>query len=73
MAALIRGALPEVAGVSFSFDSRLQLHIDVRKREDVTLVELVLPGLESGRFQAVSRGRTPGHPFHHRITAFVHG
>lgn len=71
MAAVIRGALPEVAGVSFTFENRLQLHIDVRKREDVTLVELILPRLESGAFRTVSLGRTPGHPFHHRITAFV--
>lgn len=68
---MIRSALPEVAGVSFSFDGRLQVHIDVRKREDVTVVELVLPKLEPGLFESIGRGRTPGHPFHHRVTATV--
>jgi hypothetical protein len=71
IAAMVRGALPEVAGVSLSFDGRLQIHIDVRKREDVTVVELILPTLEPGLFQAISRGQTPGHPFHHRVTALV--
>jgi hypothetical protein len=68
---LIRSALPEVAGVSLSFDSKLQVHIDVRRREDVTVVELILPNLEPGLFQGIGRGRTPGHPFHHRVTAGV--
>ena len=31
---------------SFSFDGRLQAHIDVRKREHVMFVEMVLPTLE---------------------------
>lgn len=69
--ALIRNALPEVAGVSLSFDGKLQVHIDVRRREDVTVVELILPKLEPGLFQGMTRGRTPGHPFHHRVTAGV--
>lgn len=71
MTSLIRGALPEAADVSFTFDGRLQVHIDVRKREDVTLVELVLPNIEPGLFEGANRGRTPGHPFHHRVTAYV--
>jgi hypothetical protein len=68
---LIRSALPDAAGVSFSFDGRLQVHVDVRNREEVTLAELILPSLESDLLQGMSRGRTPGHPFHHRITASV--
>lgn len=68
---MIRSGLPEVTGVSFSFDGKLQVHIDVRKREEVTIVEMVLPSLEPGLLCGLSRGRTPGHPFHHRITATV--
>ncbi|MFA7601456.1 MAG: hypothetical protein WCY29_00485 [Novosphingobium sp.] len=69
--ALLRGACPAEATVSFSFDGRLQAHIDVRKREDVLFVEAVLPTLEADLFHGVSIGSTPGHPFHHRISAAV--
>ena len=68
---LLRGACPPETDVSFSFDGRLQVHIDVRKREHMMYVEMVLPTLEQGLFHGISLGGTPGHPFHHRVSALV--
>lgn len=69
---LVRGASPPDAIVTFSFDGRLQIHVDVRKREHVMLVELTLKQLEPGLFDCVSVGGTPRHPFYHRVSAMVH-
>jgi hypothetical protein len=69
--ALLRDACPPESVISFTFDGRLQAHIDVRKREHVMLVEMVLPTLEDGLFRHVSIGGTPGHPFYHRVSAQV--
>lgn len=69
--ALLRGACPPDTCISFSFDGRLQAHIDVRKREHVMYVEMILPTLEPGLFHGVSIGGTPRHPFYHRVSAFV--
>jgi hypothetical protein len=55
----------------FTFDGHLQVHIDVRKREHVLVVEMILPTLEPGLFQNISIGGTPRHPFYHRISARV--
>jgi hypothetical protein len=71
--ALLRDACPPETLVSFSFDGRLQAHIDVRKREHVMFVEMVLPTLEDGLFHNVSLGGTPRHPFYHRVSAQVRG
>jgi hypothetical protein len=68
---LLRSACPPDSVISFSFDGRLQAHIDVRKREHVMYVEMVLPTLESGLFHSVSLGGTPRHPFYHRVSALV--
>lgn len=68
---LLRDACPPESILSFSFDGRLQAHIDVRQREHVMYVEMVLPTLEPGLFHGVSIGGTPNHPFYHRISAFV--
>jgi hypothetical protein len=69
--ALLRDACPPEALISFSFDGRLQAHIDVRKREQVLFVEMVLPTLESGLFDGITIGGTPRHPFYHRVSALV--
>jgi hypothetical protein len=62
---------PEGTCVSFSFDGQLSVHVDVRKREDVTVVEMLLPKIEAGLFHTITRGGTPHHPFYHRISARV--
>jgi hypothetical protein len=70
--ALLRDACPPESLISFSFDGRLQAHIDVRRREQVMFVELALPTLEPGLFDAICIGGTPRRPFYHRISATVH-
>jgi hypothetical protein len=71
----IRGILHDIcppdAQIGFTFEGRLQVHIDVRKREELYVVEAVLPTLEAGLFHSLSRGRTPHHPFFQRLSAFV--
>jgi hypothetical protein len=69
--AVLRGACPPETQISFSFDGRLQVHLDVRQREHVLFVEMMLPTLEAGRFDGITIGGKPGHPFHHRISANV--
>lgn len=69
--ALVREACPENAEVCFDFDGRLHVHIDVRKLEDVTLVQAVLPDVGMGMFSNLSLGKTPNRPFSHRISALV--
>jgi hypothetical protein len=69
--ALLQSACPPETCISFSFDGRLQVHIDVRKREHVMFVEMILPNLEAGLFQQASVGGKPGHPFYHRVSAVV--
>lgn len=68
---IVRGACPPDTAVGFSFEGRLQVHIDVRKREHVLFVQTVLPTLGAGLFSGLTAGSTPGHPFHHRISAVV--
>jgi hypothetical protein len=68
---LLRVICPQDAQISFNFEGRLQVHIDVRKREELYVVEAVLPTLEAGLFHSLSRGRTPHHPFFQRLSAVV--
>jgi hypothetical protein len=68
---LLREACPEGAVISFSFDNKLQAHIDVRKREHVLVVQTILATLKPGLFHGVSLGGTPHRPFYHRISALV--
>ena len=68
---LLRSVCPPETQISFSFEGRLQVHLDVRQREHVMFVKMVLPTLEAGRFEDITIGGKPGHPFHHRISANV--
>ena len=68
---MLREACPADAHISFDFDGRLHAHIDVRKREEVTAVETLLPMLGHGLFHDINRGGTPHHPFYHRVSFLV--
>lgn len=69
---LLKVACPEAAAIRFDFDGKLRLHIDVRSRGDVAVIEKILPALGGGGlFHDLSLGATPHHPFHHRISALV--
>ena len=69
--AILREAAPVDAIITFDFDGKLHVHIDVRKREEVTLLEAMLPNLSLGLFHSISHGEAPHHRFFHRISAIV--
>jgi len=69
--AMLQGACPEGAIISFDFDGRLHVHVEVHSFEDLLKVEGVLPILGGGMFHGLARGETPHRPFHHRLTAIV--
>lgn len=69
----LRKTIPDAAQISFDFDGTLHVHIDVRQREQVMLVQALLPALDGGRFHTINLGKTPHHPFLHRISAVVDG
>lgn len=73
MLELLRQEMPDSAKIHLEFDGKLHVHIDVRKGEDVTLVEARLPGLFGGLFSNVHHGSTPGHAFLHRVSAWADG
>lgn len=68
---LLKVACPGDAIISFDFDGRLHVHIDVHKQEDMARIEIVLPQLGPGLFFGLVRGSTPNRPFHHRLSALV--
>ena len=68
---MLKGASPESALISFDFDGRLHVHVDVRSFEDLLKVEGTLPILGGGMFHDLTRGKTPHHPFHHRLSAIL--
>lgn len=69
---LLRDAFPDVRNISFEWDGKLVVHIDLRTREQVALVEERLPYLSGGRlFSELRRGDTPKRRFDHRISATV--
>lgn len=68
---MLQERCPQEAIVSFDFDGKLHVHIDLRSREDVAVVEALLPTLGTGLFHSLSRGSTPNRPFFRRVTALV--
>jgi len=69
--AILQESCPPDAIISFHFDGKLHVHIDIRNMEYITGVEAVLPKLGAGLFHDIRRGPTPHRPFHHRISALV--
>lgn len=69
---MLSDAFPEARKISFEFDGRLTVRIDVRSKEQVSLVMERLPYLGAGQlFSELRLGQTPNHAFDHRITARV--
>lgn len=68
---MLRGTCPKGAVISFDFDGRLHIHVDVHNFEDMLKVEGILPVLGGGMFHDVARGETPHRPFSHRLSAIV--
>jgi hypothetical protein len=68
---MLTGSCPEEATITFEFDGRLHVHVDVHSYEDQLKVGGILPILGGGMFRAISRGKTPNRPFHYRLSAIV--
>jgi hypothetical protein len=69
--AVVADACPSDARISFLYDGRLHLMIDVRTLEEVLAVEMILPKIGAGMFHDVARAQAPRHGFGHRVTALV--
>ena len=69
--ALLSSSLPSEAAISFLFDTKLRVRIDVRSLEHVLAIEMILPTIGGGGFHDVQRGQAPNHSFMHRVTALV--
>jgi hypothetical protein len=68
---MLREFCPPDAVIGFEFDGRLHLHIYLRRSEDVTKMETVLPSLFGGIFHNVQRGQAGRRSFLHRVSALV--
>lgn len=67
----VEDACPPHSIVSFLFDGRLRLAVDVHTFEEARLVEEALPAIGGGVFHDFARGNTPGMSFRRRLTALV--
>ena len=67
----VRSICPTDAVISFEYDGKLQINIDIRKLEDLARVEGMLPSLCGGIFSHLQRGIVDNRPFFHRLTAYV--
>ena len=71
----IQGAVlsvcPTDSDVTFEFDGKLRINIDVRQLDDVARIETLLPTLCGGIFSDMQRGLVDNRPFFHRVTALV--
>jgi hypothetical protein len=67
----VEDACPPASIVSFVFDGRLHLAVDVHTFEEASQVEAILPSIGGGVFHDVSRGNTPGMSFRRRVSALV--
>lgn len=67
---MLRKVCPSDAEIGFEYDGRLHLHVYLRRCEDVTSVETILPVLSGGTFHSVNRGQGR-RTFRHRVSALV--
>ena len=72
LSAMIAPLCPGDSVIRFDFDCRLlRLHVDVRRFEEMTTLEALLPTICGGIFSDVQRGVADKHSFFHRLTAIV--
>jgi hypothetical protein len=57
--------------ISFEFSGDLLLHLDIRRFEEMTTIEAMLPTICGGIFRDVHRGMAAKHSFFHRLSASV--
>lgn len=63
--------VPDPVKISFEFEAKLFVHIDVRTVEDVSLTKAKLQNLGGGLFTDIRHGKTPHRAFLHRVSAVV--
>ena len=71
LTAMLAPLCPRESGIKFDFDGRLRVHIDVRRFEEMTTLEALLPTVCGGIFHEVQRGMAGKHSFFHRVSAVV--
>jgi len=57
--------------ISFEFSGKLLLHVDIRRFEEMTTIEAMLPTACGGIFHDIHRGMASKHSFFHRLSASV--
>ena len=68
---VVRSLCPKDTLISFEYDGRLHMHLDIRGLEEVARMETLLPTLEGGIFSDFQRGLVDNRPFLHRLTVRV--
>ena len=67
----VQAIVPGDTAISFHFDERRLIHIDVRDLRDLARAETLLPTIEGGIFSNLRRTLADHHSFRHRLTADV--
>ncbi len=67
----VQSVVPSDTLISFHFDDRLHINIDVRDFSDLAKAETRLPELADGIFSNLRRSLADHHSFRHRLTAEV--
>ena len=71
LTAMLAPLCPRESSIRFDFDGKLRVHIDVRRFEEMTTLEALLPTVCGGIFHEVQRGMAGKHSFFHRVSAVV--
>jgi hypothetical protein len=71
LTAMLAPLCPRDSKISFEFNGKLRLHVDVRRFEEMTTMESLLPIIAGGIFSEVQRGNAEKHSFFHRVSAVV--
>jgi hypothetical protein len=67
----VQSVVPTDTLISFHFEDRLHVNIDLRSLEDLARAETLLPSLADGIFSNLRRSLADRHSFRHRLTAEV--
>lgn len=67
----LRAEFPDAEKISFEFDGKLHLHIDVRDLEEAKVIHARLERLYGDLYSRYFVGNSPQHRFWHRVSAMV--
>ncbi len=67
----VQSVVPSDTRISFHFDDRLHINLDVRDLGDLARAETLLPLIADGIFSNLRRSIADHHSFRHRLTAEV--